>query len=65
MIDNEIFEDELLNRFGFYDNKGTGFIDQTEFKNVLAEIGVSLTLNELIKIVRVFPINSHNQINYQ
>lgn len=65
MIDNEIFEDDLLNKFGFYDGKGTGFIDQTEFKNVLAEIGVSLTLNELIKIVRIFPINSQNQINYR
>jgi hypothetical protein len=31
----------------------------------LAEIGVSLTLNELIKIVRIFPINSQNQINYK
>lgn len=35
MIESEIYEDELLNRFNFYDSKNTGFIDQTEFKNVL------------------------------
>lgn len=36
MIDNEIYEDDLLNRFVFYDSKNSGYIDQTEFKNVLA-----------------------------
>ena len=35
MIESEIYEDELLNRFNFYDSKNSGFIDQTEFKNVL------------------------------
>jgi Ca2+-binding EF-hand superfamily protein len=65
MIDNEIFEQDLLNRLNFYDNQGSGFIDQTEFKNVLGEIGVILTLSELIKIVKIFPINSMNQINYK
>ncbi len=35
MIDNQIFEDDLMNRFGFYDKNRCGFIDQAEFKNVL------------------------------
>lgn len=48
----------------FYDQRKTGFIDQTDLKNVLAELGVSLTLSELVKIVKVFPINEKNQINY-
>lgn len=65
MIDMEIYEDELLNRFNFYDSNNSGFIDQTEFKNVLAEIGVPLTLSELIKVVKVFPINHKNQIDYR
>ena len=47
-----------------YDQRKTGFIDQTDLKNVLAELGVSLTLSELVKIVKVFPINEKNQINY-
>ncbi len=65
MIDNEIYEDELFNKFQFYDPKKSGFIDQTEFKNVLGQIEISLTLSELIKIVKVFPINSKNQIDYR
>ena len=34
-----------MNKFRFYDSKATGFIDQTQFKNVLAEVGVGITLN--------------------
>jgi hypothetical protein len=33
-------------------------------KNVLAELGISLTLSELVKIVKVFPINEKNHVNY-
>ncbi len=29
MIDNQIYEDDLLNRFAFYDHNNHGFIDQT------------------------------------
>lgn len=54
-----------MNRLKFFDNKNTGFIDQAEFKNLLGEIGIGITLSELIKIVKVFPINSVNQINYK
>ena len=32
---------------------------------MLGEIGIGITLSELIKIVKVFPINSANQINYK
>ncbi len=54
-----------MNKFKFYDPRNTGFIDQSEFKNLLGEIGIGITLPELIKIVKVFPINSLNQINYR
>ena len=49
----------------FYDKSGNGYIEQTDFKNVLAELGISLTLSELIKIVKIFPINERNHISYE
>jgi Ca2+-binding EF-hand superfamily protein len=30
----------------------------------LAEIGINLTLSELIKIVKIFPINENNEIYF-
>ena len=54
----------MENRLRFYDRNNTGYIEQTNLKNVLAELGISLTLSELIKIVKVFPINAHNHISY-
>ena len=57
MYDKNIMEEELENKLRFYDVKKAGYIDQTDLKNVLAELGISLTLSELVKIVKLFPIN--------
>ena len=64
MIDKRITEEDLENKMRLYDRQGLGFIEQTEFKNVLAELGISLTLSELIKIVKIFPIDTKNHISY-
>jgi Ca2+-binding EF-hand superfamily protein len=36
MGENCIFEEELLNKFKFYDGKNNGFVDQSDFKSVLS-----------------------------
>lgn len=41
-----------------------GYIEQSTFKSVLGCLGITLTLSELIKIVKVFPIDKRNHINY-
>lgn len=35
MEENNIYEEDLINKMKFFDHKNTGFIDQTEFKNML------------------------------
>jgi hypothetical protein len=50
---------------GLHDKNGNGFVEQADFKTVLAEVGVSLTLNELIKLVKFVPLNSQNHLQYQ
>ena len=64
MYDKNVLEEELENKLRFYDQKKSGYIDQTDLKNVLAELGISLILSELVKIVKVFPINEKNQVHY-
>lgn len=32
---------------------------------MLAELGIHLTLSELLKIVQIYPINSQNNVNYK
>ncbi len=65
MNEKSIYEEELESKFRFYDKLKTGFVQQTDLKNVLAEVGISLTLSELVKVVRVFPINEKNHVNYE
>jgi Ca2+-binding EF-hand superfamily protein len=36
MYSSNIFEEDLENKFRFYDRNKNGFIEQTDFKNVLA-----------------------------
>lgn len=45
LTDNSTSEEELLNKFRLYDQNNSGFIEQTDFKTVLAELGISLNLN--------------------
>lgn len=54
-----------MTKFKLYDNTGSGFIEQTDFKTVLGELGVSLNMTELIKLVKVVPINGKNQLRYE
>lgn len=54
----------MLSKFRLYDQNNSGFIEQTDFKTVLGELGVSLNLNELIKIVKFIPINKQNHLKY-
>jgi Ca2+-binding EF-hand superfamily protein len=63
MIENEIFEEELENRFAFYDNQHNGVVSQAQFKDVMNSIGIILTLPELIKAVRSLG-TSKNEIKY-
>lgn len=65
LTDHKITEEELLNKFRLYDQDNSGFIEQTDFKTVLGELGVSLNLTELIKIVKVVPINKNNHLKYE
>ena len=60
MLENEVYEEELENRFAFYDNKHSGVIAQAQFKDVLTSIGVVLTLPELIKAVKSVGSQSKN-----
>lgn len=64
MVEVRITEEELLNKFKLCDSNGSGFIEQTDFKTVLGELGVSLNLTELIKVVKFVPINSKNHLKY-
>lgn len=57
-------EEELLTKFRLYDSGNSDFVEQTDFKTILGEIGVSLNLTELLKIVKCVPINSKNSLNY-
>jgi Ca2+-binding EF-hand superfamily protein len=45
MATKNIYQEELENKFRFYDKNNTGFIEQTDLKNVLAELGIALTLS--------------------
>ena len=65
MYDKNVLEEELENRLRFYDQSNSGYIEQTDLKNVLAELGLSLTLSELVKIVKIFPINQKNHVHYR
>lgn len=65
MYAKNVFEEELESKFRFHDKNKTGFIEQTELKNVLGELGISVTLSELLKIVKIFPINEKNHVNYE
>jgi hypothetical protein len=58
-------EEELLSKFKLYDSTNSGFIEQTDFKTVLGEIGVSLNLTELIKVIKFVPINKQNHLKYE
>jgi Ca2+-binding EF-hand superfamily protein len=44
MRESNLFEEELTNKFRLYDKSDSGFIEQTDFKTVLGEIGVSVSL---------------------
>jgi Ca2+-binding EF-hand superfamily protein len=57
-------EEQLTNKFRFYDRQDSGFVEQTDFKTVLSELGVSLSLPELVKLVRFVPINAKNHLDY-
>lgn len=48
-----------------YDKSDSGYIEQTDFKTVLAELGVSISLTELIKLVKFVPLNGQNHLRYQ
>lgn len=65
MRESNLFEEELTNKFRLYDKSDSGFIEQTDFKTVLGEIGVSISLTELIKLVKFVPLNSQNHLRYQ
>ena len=63
--EHNITEEELASKLGLHDKSGGGFVEQADFKTVLGEVGLSLTLNELIKLVRFVPLNGQNHLKYQ
>lgn len=63
MIENDIYEEELENRFVFYDQHHSGVVSQVQFKDVMNGVGIILTLPELIKAVRSLGTNK-NEIKY-
>lgn len=65
LTDSGLVEEELANRFRLYDKSDSGYIEQTDFKTVLAELGVSISLTELIKLVKFVPLNGQNHLRYQ
>jgi len=44
MSEHGVLEEQLTNKFRFYDRQDSGFIEQTDFKTVLSELGVSVSL---------------------
>lgn len=65
MRESNLSEEELTNKFRLYDKADSGYIEQTDFKAVLGEVGVSISLNELIKLVKFIPLNGQNHLKYQ
>lgn len=65
MHESHLSEEELTNKFRLYDKSDSGFIEQAEFKTVLGDIGVNISLTELIKLVKFVPLNSQNHLKYQ
>jgi Ca2+-binding EF-hand superfamily protein len=64
MQESGVLEEELTTKFRLYDRGNSGFIEQTDFKTVLGELGVSISLTELIKLVKFIPLNSQNHLDY-
>lgn len=64
MLEHNVFEEELENRFEFYDSDHSGVINQPQFKDVLNSLGIVLTLPELIKAMRSLSSNNKNEIRY-
>lgn len=65
LADSGLVEEELANRFRLYDKSDSGYIEQADFKTVLAELGVNISLTELIKLVKFVPFNGQNHLKYQ
>lgn len=65
LVDSGLVEEELANRFRLYDKSDSGYIEQADFKTVLAELGVNVSLTELIKLVKFVPLNGQNHLKYQ
>ena len=64
MEEKGVTEEELAGRFKIYDRQTTGYIEQVDFKTVLAEIGIGLNLNELMKLVKFVPLDRQNRLQY-
>ena len=64
MIQKDIFEEELLNKFEVYDSKRVGEINQSYFKDVLTSLGIHLTVTEIIKSMSQLS-KSNQTINYK
>lgn len=64
MREQAVTEEQLTNKFRFYDREGSGYIEQADFKTVLGELGVSVTLNELLKLVKFVPLGAQNRLDY-
>jgi Ca2+-binding EF-hand superfamily protein len=45
MYDKSIFEEELENKLRLYDQENNGYIEQSDLKNVLGQLGVILTIS--------------------
>lgn len=67
LSENNIFEEELISKFEIYDNRHTGVITQTQFKDTLTSLGVHLNVSEIIKAIKQFSNNTSSNsfnINY-
>ena len=63
-IADENLEEDILEAFQVFDKDGNGFITARELKNVMANLGESLTEDEVNAMIREADCDGDGCINY-
>ncbi|XP_020811878.1 calmodulin [Drosophila serrata] len=57
-------EDEVILAFRVFDKEGTGFIPETEFRQILTELGEDMDEDEIEEMIRDADANTEMKIDY-
>ena len=57
-------EDEILEAFKFFDERGTGFITTADFRQVMTSLGDKLTDDDVDDMLKAAEVDSKGRVNY-